>query len=212
MVAVVDVDESSARETAAGITANGGRAIAVRADVAEPADVERAVRVVVEQLGRLDVLVNNAAVMTFTPVVETSVEDWDRVLDVNLRSVFLFCKYALPHMRGGAVVNVSSVHAHETTANVAPYAASKGAVEAFTRALAIESEGAKVRVNCVAPGAVDTPMLWANPNVRSGREKIAGSVAHPENIAAVIAFVASDEACFVNGATVVADGGRLNIL
>jgi NAD(P)-dependent dehydrogenase (short-subunit alcohol dehydrogenase family) len=113
---------------------------------------------------------------------------------------------------GGAVVNVSSVHAHQTEALVAPYAASKGGMEAFTRAFALECEPAKVRVNCVAPGAVDTPMLWGNPLVKSGQEKISGAVGQPEDIAAAIAFIASDEGRFVNGTTVVVDGARLDIL
>ena len=131
---------------------------------------------------------------------------------VNLRAVFLTCKYALPYMEHGAIVNVSSVHAHETTANVVPYAASKGGLEAFTRGLSREVAANKARVNCVAPGAVDTPMLWDNPNVKSGKEQVAGAVGQPEDIAAAIAFLASDEARFVNGATLVVDGGRLDIL
>ena len=134
------------------------------------------------------------------------------MLAVNLKSVFLFCKFALPHMRGGAIVNVSSVHAHETTQNVAPYVASKGGMEAFCRALAIEGTKRHVRVNCVAPGAVDTPMLWSNPNVESGKERVPGAIGKPEDIADVICFLASDEARFINGTTVIVDGGRLDLL
>ena len=155
-------------------------------------------------------LVNNAAMMTFQPVVELSVADWDQVLAVNLRGAFLFAKLSIPHMApGSAIVNVSSVHAHETTVNVAPYAASKGALEAFTRALSRELVPSGIRVNCVSPGAVDTAMLWSNPNVRDGQEQLDGAVGRPEDIAAAIAFVAADEARFLNGATVVVDGGRL---
>ncbi len=113
---------------------------------------------------------------------------------------------------GSSIVNVSSVHAHETTVNVAPYAASKGGMEAFSRALSRELGAKKIRVNCVAPGAVDTPMLWSNPNVRSGREKVQGAIGAPDDIAAAIAFLAADEARFVNGTTLVVDGGRLDIL
>jgi glucose 1-dehydrogenase len=132
---------------------------------------------------------------------------------VNLRSVFLFVKYAVPHMKtGGAIVNVSSVHAHQTTANVAAYAASKGGMEAMTRALSIELSAYGIRINCVAPGAVDTPMLWENPNVRSGAEKIAGAVGKPKELAAGIAFLAAAEAEFITGATLVVDGGRLSQL
>jgi glucose 1-dehydrogenase len=138
--------------------------------------------------------------------------DWDGVIATNLRSVFLLCKYCLPHMRRGAIVNISSVHAHQTTVNVAPYAASKGGIEAFTRALSRECEERDVRVNSVAPGAVETPMLRSNPLVQSGEEKIQGKIGEPEEIAAAIAFLASDEAGFINGTTLAVDGGRLTIL
>ena len=113
--------------------------------------------------------------MTFTPIVDLPEDDWDKVLAVNLRSVFLFCKYGVPHMPAGRrIVNISSVHAHETTRNVVPYATSKGGMEAFTRGFSEELADRKIRINCVAPGAVDTPMLWNNPNVKSGAEKIEG--------------------------------------
>jgi NAD(P)-dependent dehydrogenase (short-subunit alcohol dehydrogenase family) len=114
-----------------------------------------------------------------------------------------------PH---SAIVNVSSVHAHQTEADVSPYAASKGGLEAFTRVAAIELEPMKIRINCVAPGAVNTPMLWNNPNVKSGEEKISGAVGKPEDLAAAIAFLASAEARFITGTTLVVDGGRLDIL
>jgi NAD(P)-dependent dehydrogenase (short-subunit alcohol dehydrogenase family) len=110
------------------------------------------------------------------------------------------------------IVNTSSVHAHESEAGVSPYAASKGGMEAFCRVLALELEAKKIRVNCVAPGAVNTPMLWSNPNVKSGKEKIQGAVGQPEDIAAAICFLASPEARFINGTTLVVDGARLDIL
>ena len=151
--------------------------------------------------------------MTFDPVADLAEEAWEKVMAVNLRSVFLFCKYALPHMpMGGAIVNVSSVHAHQTTANVVPYATTKGGVEAFTRGLSVECAARKIRVNCVDPGAIDTPMLWSNPNVKSGVEKIEGAIGKPADIAAAILFLASDEARFINGTSLAVDGGRLDIL
>ena len=211
-VTVVDQSEERGNETVGAITQAGGRAIFVQTDVAVPAQVRAAVNAAVDRWGTIDILVNNAAVMTFTPVVELAEEEWDRLMAVNLRAAFLFCRYALPHMRNGAIVNVSSVHAHQTTANVVPYAASKGGLEAFTRGLSVEVAREQARVNCVAPGAVDTPMLWTNPNVRSGKERVEGAVGKPEEIAAAIAFLASDDARFVNGTTLVVDGGRLSIL
>ena len=145
-----------------------------------------------------------------TQLLDLSEDEWDRVMDVNLRSVFLFCKHGVPHMPpGGAIVNLSSVHAHATTKGVVPYAASKGAIESFTRGFSEEMLARRIRINCVAPGAVDTPMLWNNPNVQSGVETVDGAVGWPDNIAAAIAFLASDEAAFITGTTLIADGGRL---
>ena len=185
----------------------------VAADVGKSEQVQAAVQAAVSRWGHIDVLINNAATMSFEPLLELAEEDWDRVMDVNLRSVFLFCKYGVPHMPpGGAIVNLSSVHAHATTKGVVPYAASKGAIESFTRGFSEEMLERRIRINCVAPGAVDTPMLWDNPNVKSGVETIDGAVGWPDNIAAAIAFLASDEAAFITGTTLIADGGRLGSL
>jgi NAD(P)-dependent dehydrogenase (short-subunit alcohol dehydrogenase family) len=212
-IAVVDLKPEGGSETVKQIIDSGREAIFAQADVSNEQQVRRAVDAAVARWGRINVVVNDAAMMTFKPVLELEVADFDRVLAVNLRSVFLFCKFAGAHMPpGSAVVNVSSVHAHETTPRVAPYAASKGGMEAFTRSLAIEWEPRKIRVNCVAPGAVDTPMLWNNPMVKGGRESVKGEVGEPEDIAAAIAFLASDEAKFVNGTTLVVAGARLDIL
>ena len=212
-VVIADIDEAGGRETVGMIESAGGDALFVRADVGDGADVRAAVEQAVAWHGRLDVVVNDAGMMAFQPVIDLPEEDWDRVLRVNLRAVFLFSKHALPHLKkGGAIVNVSSVHAHETTANVSAYAASKGGMEAFTRALSRECAGLRVRANCVAPGAVDTPLLWSNPNVKSGAEQVEGAVGKPEDIAAAIAFLAADEARFITGTTLVVDGGRLDIL
>ncbi len=212
-VAVVDLNPVHGEQTVAEIKKAGGDAIFCKTDVGNPDQIRQAIDGTLKQWNRIDVLVNDAAMMTFKPVVELSEDEWDKVQAVNMRSVFLFCKLAIPHMpAGGAIVNVSSVHAHETTANVSPYVASKGAMEAFARALAIECEDKKIRVNCVAPGAVNTPMLWNNPNVKSGKEKIVGAVGEPEDIAAAICFLAAPEARFINGTTLVVDGARLDIL
>jgi glucose 1-dehydrogenase len=212
-VLVVDLNPDNGQKTVKLISDKGGQAAFALCDVSNSQQVQAAVKMAVDRWGKIDVLVNNAAMMTFKPVVELGEADWDKVLAVNLKSVFMFCKYSIPHMpAGSAIVNTSSVHAHATEARVSPYAASKGGMEAFIRVLALELEKSKIRVNCVAPGAVNTPMLWNNPNVKDGEEKISGAVGQPADIAAAICFLAAAEAEFVNGTTLIVDGARLDIL
>lgn len=211
-VVIVDRNEQGGKETVDRITQAKGTAIFSKCDVGIEQDIQASVQLALDTWGRIDVMVNNAAMMTFKKIVDLSTEEWDKVMDVNMRSVFLFCKYCIPHMHKGAIVNISSVHAHETTANVIPYASSKGAMEAFTRGVSLEYPPTQVRINCVAPGAVDTPMLWNNPNIKSGAEKVEGAIGKPEELAAAICFIASDDASYINGTTLVVDGGRLDIL
>ncbi len=212
-VVVVDLKPEHGDQTVQAIEGAGGQAIFAKADVGNPNEIKASINAAVDKWGRIDVVVNDAAMMTFKPIVDLPDDDWGKVLGVNLRAVFLYCKYSVPHMKpGSAIVNVSSVHAHETTKNVVPYASSKGGMEAFTRGASEELAAKKIRINCVAPGAVDTPMLWNNPNVKSGVEKVKGSIGKPEDIAAAICFLAADEARFITGTTLIADGGRLDIL
>ena len=208
---VVDINEEHGNETVKLITETEGRAIFIKTDVCASADVQAAVKTVVNKFGRIDVLVNNAAMMTFKRVVDLEDHEWDKVLAVNLRSVFLFCKYCLPHMTNGVIVNVSSIHAHETGGDVAPYATSKGGMEAFTRALSREYKSSNIRVNCIAPGGVNTPMLWSNPSLKDINPHDV-LYSEPEQIAAVICFLASSEASPINGTTVIADMGLLAAL
>lgn len=164
--------------------------------------------------GRVDVLVNNAAMMTFEPIQALEEADWDRLFMVNLRAPFALAHRCLPHMpAGAAIVNVSSVHAVETMPGVVPYAASKGGLEAFTRGLAVELRDRGIRVNAVRLGAVDTPLLWSNPNVKSGKEKIdPKDVGTPAQVADAILFFASADSAFSTGAILNVDGGRLAVL
>jgi glucose 1-dehydrogenase len=214
LVAVVDLNGDSAEAAAKEIMASGKQAISAECDVSQEDQVERVVASTLQKWNKgIDVLVNDAAMMTFKPIVDLTVAEWDHVMAVNLRSVFLFCKYCVPHMpQGSAIVNISSVHAHETTVNVVPYATSKGGTEAFIRGFSEELEDRKIRINGVAPGAVNTPMLWNNPNVKSGAEKVEGAIGQPEDLAAAIAFMASSDARFITGTTLIVDGGRLDIL
>jgi NAD(P)-dependent dehydrogenase (short-subunit alcohol dehydrogenase family) len=194
--------------------AGAERVRACLCDVADEAAVAACVDGAIEHFGGLHAIVNNAGLMTFKPLAELDQSDWWRVLSVDLLGAFHFIKHALRRMsRGGAVVNVSSVHAIETSPNVAPYAAAKAALVSLTRSAAIECGEKGLRFNAVLPGAVDTKMLWANPNVAAGIEAIEpANVGDPSDVAAVIAFLASDDAKFVQGAAVVVDGGRVDRL
>ena len=212
IVIIADRDKKGGDETVELIRNVHGQAICVETDIGYPDQIKTCIELAIDKYKKIDVLVNNAAMMTFTRIVDLGITKWDQLMAVNLRSVFLFCKYALPHMQKGSIVNISSVHAHQTTPNVIPYATSKGAIEAFTRGMSREYPPEKARFNSLAPGAVDTPMLWSNPNVVSGKEKIEGDIGTPEELAAAICFLASDEASYINGSTLIVDGGRLDIL
>jgi NAD(P)-dependent dehydrogenase (short-subunit alcohol dehydrogenase family) len=180
-------------------------------DVSREDQVAAAADATVKQFGGWDIVVNNAGLMLFKPIEQQTGDDWRRILDVDLLGAFYFIKQAFLKMRrGGAIVNVSSVHAVETEPLVAPYAAAKAALLSLTRSASIEGRAKGIRVNAVLPGAVDTPMLWNNPNVKSGAEVIdKADVGSPEDLAAAIAFLAGDDARFVDGAAVNVDGGRL---
>ena len=180
-------------------------------DVSREGDVVRAVDAAVARFGQLDVVVNNAGVMIFKALEEHTEADWLKVLGVDLLGAFFFIREAFRVMKpGGAIVNVSSIHAVETTPNVASYAAAKAAVLSLTRSAAIEGKPRGIRVNAVLPGAVETPMLRENPNIKAGLEVIhKADVGLPDDIAATIAYLASGDAHFIQGASLLADGGRL---
>ncbi|MFN2196932.1 MAG: SDR family NAD(P)-dependent oxidoreductase [Anaerolineales bacterium] len=220
---VIGVDRA---EFGSGFPENG---LFIQADISREEALER----IFEQVGAftptLDALVNNAALQIAKPILETSVEEWDSVMASNLRSVFLGVKLSYPLLKasgGGAVVNVSSVHAIQTSANIASYAASKGGLLALTRAMAIEFAPDEVRVNAVLPGAVDTPMLHAGlsrGHAGSGnlyerlenlaRRTVNGRVGQPVEIARAIYFLAdSQESSFMTGQALVVDGGATSRL
>lgn len=196
----------------------------IQSDISRPEDM----RVIFQKANAftdsLDALVNNAAMQIAKPLIETSVEEWDAVMAANLRSVFLGVKLAHPLLKargGAAVVNVSSVHAIQTSANIAAYAASKGGLLALTRAMAIEFAPDGIRANAILPGAVDTPMLRAGlgrghvggENVQDrldnlARKTVNGRVGTPKEIASAIHFLADNEqSSFMTGQALVIDGG-----
>lgn len=183
-------------------------------DVTAEAQVTATVAGTLARFGQLDVVVNSAGLMEFKPFVELTGEDWLRALTVDLLGAFYFTKQAFLHMKpGGSIVNVSSIHAVETSPLVAPYAAAKAALNSLTRSAAIEGKPLGLRVNAVLPGAIDTTMLWDNPNVKSGSETInSADVGRPEDVADAVAYLASDQAAFVQGIEMRVDGGRLTAL
>jgi glucose 1-dehydrogenase len=215
----VEGGEATVRE----IAALGRRACFIQADVAQGADCERVVSQTVAELGAVDVLINNAGITRSAPLRELDEPFWDTVMDTNLKSAFLMTRLCVPHMLergGGSVVNVSSVHAIATHAGHAAYAASKAGMCGMTRALACELGRKGVRVNCVLPGTTDIS-LYSRRNVEVDREgwaphpsdiQVMGRLGTPDEIAAAICFLAADEASFVNGASLAADGGLLSIL
>ena len=162
--------------------------------------------------GRIDIIFNNAGLMTFKTLAEWTGDDWLAVLRVYLLGAAFFTKQAFLRMghEGGAIVNIASVHAVMTSANAAPYAAAKAAMLSLTRTASIEGRERHIRANAVLPGVIDTPMLWNNPNVKSGLGTIdRKDVGQPDDIAGAVAFLASDDAKFITGAALAVVGGRL---
>jgi meso-butanediol dehydrogenase / (S,S)-butanediol dehydrogenase / diacetyl reductase len=215
-VALADVDEEAARKVASEID---GETLVRRTDVTRAEEVEALVASAVEAWGGLDVMVNNAGVGVAATVVDTTEQDYERVMDVCVRGTLLGMKYAIPAIRdagGGSVINMSSVAALVGITDRAVYSAAKGAILSMTRAAAIDHVGEGVRVNCIAPGTVDTP--WID-RITSGyddpeeaRAKMQARQPHsrfvtPEEIAAMAAFLASDEAASCIGACMIVDGG-----
>jgi len=211
-VVMADLDDVRLRAAGAEIAkAVAHPVFALPCDVSVESQVEAAVTDVMKRFGRLDVVVNNAGLMSFKPLEQFTGEDWMNILGVDLLGAFYFTKYAFLNMKpGGAIVNVASIHAVRTTPLVAPYAAAKAALVSLTRSTAIEGRARGIRCNVVLPGAVETKMLRDNPEVQANVEHIdAAELGQPEQLAASIAFLASEDSSFVSGTTLIADGGRL---
>jgi NAD(P)-dependent dehydrogenase (short-subunit alcohol dehydrogenase family) len=211
MLAGLHLDRLDATRADLGREFDPARMATIACDVSREDQVIAAVDATIREFGGWDYVVNNAGTMLFKPIEEQTEQDWRGILDVDLLGAFFFTKQAFLRMRrGGAIVNVSSVHAVETEPLVAPYAAAKAALLSLTRSAALEGKAKGIRVNAVLPGAVDTPMLWDNPNVKAGVEVIdKADVGAPEDLAAAIAFLLTDEARFVDGASLRVDGARL---
>jgi NAD(P)-dependent dehydrogenase (short-subunit alcohol dehydrogenase family) len=208
---VVIADLRVSDEAAAAVRSSGAPDVwSVACDVSDERAVAATCQGAVDRWGRIDVIVNNAGLMVFKRLEEHTIDDWMRVLRVDLLGAFFFIREAFRRMEhGGSIVNVSSIHAEETTPLVASYAAAKAALLSLTRSASIEGRAKGIRVNAVLPGAIDTPMLWNNPNLRTGLEVIdKANVGKPDDVAAAIAFLASEDAAFVQGDGLRVDGGR----
>jgi 2-hydroxycyclohexanecarboxyl-CoA dehydrogenase len=216
-IGVWDINEEGAERTAADLVATGARAVACKVDVAARAQIAAGLERVHGKLGPAQILVNNAGMTSFKPFLEVTEEEWERIMAVNLKSMFLCTQAVLPDMLKagwGRVINISSSSAQTGSARMTTYASSKGGVIAFTKSLALELATSGITVNNIPPGFVDTPMLQAStasivggiqgqaqnsPMKRPGR---------PEDIAAACAFLASDEAGYITGHTLSVNGGR----
>jgi len=218
-VLLADVDEAAGAAVEAAIRARGARAEFVRTDVTDETQVQAMVEAAVERFGGLDVLVNNAGVGSFVPFERLEPAEWDRILGINLRAVYLCCRQALPHLRRsgrGVIVNMASQSGLQGQAMNEPYCASKGGVILLTRSLARELARENIRVNCVCPGGTDTALLRqfvatsgsTDPGLAGVAERVPmGRLARPEEIAAAVLFLVSDDASYVTGVALPVDGG-----
>jgi NAD(P)-dependent dehydrogenase (short-subunit alcohol dehydrogenase family) len=219
--------EDQVEETVTALREEGLEVSGLRADVTSSADIKALVDLATETYGGVDVLVNSAGVQRYGTVVETEEEVWDEVLDVNLKGIYLASREAIPKMKvrgGGAIVNLSSVQAFASQTGVAAYTASKGAINALTRAMALDHAQENIRVNAVCPASVDTPMLRWSAELFGGEKSVeetleewgrmhpVGRVARAEEVAEVIAFLAGEKASFVTGGDYKVDGGMLAAL
>lgn len=221
-IVVAEVDADAAASAAQEVTAEGGRALAIPTDVSDESSVRRMVQRTIEDFGRIDVLVNNAAIFASVPAAQgpferLTVDEWDRMFEVNVRGVWLCCREVVPHMRDqgyGKIINISSGTAWKGTPNMLHYVTSKAAVAGMTRALAREV-GASVHicVNAIAPGFTESepvlPTVTPERRERSLRERIVQRAEVPEDLVGTLIFLASAESDFITGQTLHVDGGSV---
>ena len=220
-VVLADINESAGQTVAAEITQHGGRAIFEPGDVTRAADCQHVVERAVRDFGAIHVLFNNAGIIRRAAVTELCEADWDRVMEVNVKSIFLMCRQVIPIMAaagGGSIINTASGWGLAGGPRAAVYCASKGAVVLLTKAMAIDHGPQKIRVNCICPGDTDTAMLrheaqqLGEPNEKflaEATKRPLGRVGKPEEIAQAALYLASDASSFVTGTALVVDGGGL---
>ncbi len=214
VIAVLDIDFEAGQKTADEIGKAGGRALAIKADVAIAPEVDAAVNEVIFALGKIDILVNNAGVSLSTSVAKMSEEVWDKTIDINLKGAFLCCRAVIPHMkerRYGKILNISSILGLTGSPAMAHYSAAKTGVIGFTRGLATELGPHNINVNAIGPGIIDTPMLEQEA-IAGSRERLQGGVplrrlGVPRDIANAALFLVSDEASYISGQCLFVCGG-----
>jgi len=218
-VVIADINAEQGKQAEAQVQAAGGKAVFVQCNVARSADCQRVVQTAVEKFGRLDIVFNNAGIIRRTDVIGISEEDWDLVMAVNVKSIYLMSKFAIPEIAkqgGGAIVNTGSGWGIKGGRNAISYCASKGAVVNMTRALAIDHGPQNIRVNCICPGDTDTPMLRNEAKqlgqaedkfMAEAAERPLNRYAQPMEIAQSVLYLVSDAASYVTGAILAVDGG-----
>ncbi len=214
-VVMGDILEDEGRRLEAEINESGGRALFVRLDAASESDWQNAIGQTVQTFGKLDVLVNNAAIYSRVPIEHTSEEEWDSIMAVNARGVFLGTKHSIPEMRrsgGGSIVNISSTAGLLGSARGSAYGASKGAVRLLTKSTAVQHAGEGIRANSIHPGPIDTDMIADNIGTPAGRAQSEarvplGRIGSVEDVAYGALFLASDESSYMTGSELVIDGG-----
>lgn len=215
-VVLTDIKDEPGEAAAGAIARSGGNARFIHCDVASQTSVDAMIDKTISHYGTIDILVNNAATAIYKLLHEYEQSEWDHVVAVNLRGLYLTSRRCIPIMAehgGGTIVHIASAHARITAPGNAPYVATKGAVVALTRAMALECAPHKIRVNCVLPGAIATPMLMENwGDVPEDKHPLVpripmGRVGQPDEIARVIQFLASDESSYMTGSDVLVDGG-----
>ncbi len=217
VVAVADIDFDNAKATAAEISKQGGSALAVWVDVSDSASVKKMTETVFKGLGKIDILVNNAAIASRYPLLELPEDEWDRVLNTNLKGVLLCVQSVAPYMiksGGGAIINISSLGAELPVPELAHYGASKAGVYSLTKSMAVALAPHNIRVNAVQPGTIRTPMnvdRLSQPSVVEGRLRVIplNRIGSPEDLVGPVVFLASEEAGYVTGDSIHVDGGSI---
>jgi NAD(P)-dependent dehydrogenase (short-subunit alcohol dehydrogenase family) len=220
-LAIADLNAQAGEAVANEITESGGRAIFESTDVTNAADCRRLAERAIRKFGRIDILFNNAGIIRRATILDLSENDWDRVMAVNVKSIYLLSREVIPHMQGqggGSIINTASGWGLVGGARAAVYCASKGAVVLLTKAMAIDHGPQKIRVNCICPGDTDTGMLRAEAQqlgeakdrfLSDAAKRPLGRVGSPDEIAQAVLYLASDASSFVTGTALVVDGGGL---